>query len=120
LACFAGAKLSPGFALFAQYAGLPERIATANLVLTGEGSLDSSTLMGKGVGELASLCAERRVPAVALAGVVPQPEQAARLFSRTYALTPDFTASENALRNPAEFLQQLSAKAAADWTASPV
>jgi len=76
--------------------------------------------MGKGVGELASLCAERRVPAVALAGVVPQPEQAARLFRRAYALAPDFTTGENALLNPAEFLQKLSAKAAADWTASPL
>jgi len=53
LRCFANARLEPGFALFSHYAQLPERLKSAHLVLTGEGAIDQSTLMGKGVGELA-------------------------------------------------------------------
>jgi glycerate kinase len=112
LSSFAGGKLAPGFALFAQHAKLPERISGADLVVTGEGALDGSTLMGKGVGELASICQEKHVRCIGIAGIVPQPEQAARLFTQTHALAPDFTSTENALARPAEFLQSLTAKVA--------
>src|SRR4051812_16749537 len=115
LNCFAGGQLAPGFALFAEQSKLSDRIAAADLVLTGEGSLDGSTLMGKGVGELAVMCQSRHVPCIGLAGVVPQPEKAARLFKQTHALTPDFTSMENAMANPADSLEKLATRAAAEW-----
>jgi glycerate kinase len=113
--CFAGGRLEPGFALFARQAKLAERIKSADLVVTGEGSLDPSTLMGKGTGELAALCNELRVPCVALAGVVSHPDQAARLFAQTHALAPDFTTTEKALADPSTSLQKLATQVAAAW-----
>ncbi len=115
LRCFAGARLAPGFDLFAQYARLPERVLSAQLVLTGEGAIDVSTLMGKGVGELAILCQDASVPCTALAGEVANPEQARQLFTRTYALTPDLVPREQALAEPARWLEQLAALAAREW-----
>ena len=51
--CFANAELQPGFELFARSIG--EKLAEADIVITGEGGMDRQTVMGKGVGELAKL-----------------------------------------------------------------
>jgi len=115
LRCFVGGRLEPGFALFAEQAKLAERIKSADLVITGEGSLDNSSVMGKGVGELANLCKHFKVPCVALAGVVPHPEEVARFFSEMHALAPDFTAAENAMADPAGWLEKLATDVA--WSA---
>ncbi len=52
LAAFCNAKLHPGFELFVKQTNFRRHIRKADLVITGEGSIDRSTLMGKGVGEL--------------------------------------------------------------------
>jgi len=109
LRCFAGGRLEPGFALFAEQARLAERIKSADLVITGEGSLDNSSVMGKGVGELANLCKHFKVPCIALAGVLPHPEEVARFFTEAHALTPGFTTPENATAEPALWLEKLAA-----------
>jgi glycerate kinase len=81
---FAGAKLVPGFDLVAEALGLAARIAEADLVITGEGSLDSQTLGGKGPAGIAALARAAGVPVVAVAGRV---EEVARpLFSATLSL----------------------------------
>ncbi len=115
LRCFAGARMEPGFGLFARYADLPERLKSAKLILTGEGAIDQQTLMGKGVGELAVLCQQLNVPCIGLAGVVSDPDQAKKLFTQTHALTPDFTSRENAMTQTATYLEQLAAHAAKSW-----
>jgi len=112
LRCFAGGRLEPGFALFARHAKLPERIKSVDLVVTGEGSLDASSLMGKGAGELATLCQASRIPCIALAGVVADPQKAGRLFAQVHALAPEFTTPENALSNPSHWLEKLAAQVA--------
>jgi glycerate kinase len=112
LHCFAGARLEPGFALFARYAHLTERLNSAGLVITGEGAIDRQTLMGKGVGELARLCKKLKVPCLGLAGVVEDPAKARRLFTETYALTPDFVSREKAMTETADCLAQLAGKVA--------
>lgn len=43
-----GARIVPGFGLFATWAGLDRRIAEADVVVTGEGSFDRGSLGGKG------------------------------------------------------------------------
>ena len=112
LRCFAGGRLEPGFALFAEQARLAERIKSADLVITGEGSLDNSSVMGKGVGELANLCKHFHVPCIALAGVVPHPGEVTTFFTQTHALASGFTTPENALADPAHWLEKLAAEVA--------
>jgi glycerate kinase len=115
LRCFAEGRLEPGFELFAQHARIDERIASVDLVITGEGSLDGSSLMGKGVGQLATLCRKRQIPCIGLAGIVPHPEQAETIFTETHALAPTLTSVEDALLDPARWLEKLAEKVATSW-----
>ena len=115
LRSFLGARLVPGFQLFSDYAKLPKRLESIQLVLTGEGALDAQTLMGKGVGELAALCRKLQVPCLGLAGVVPDAARARELFTRTYAMTPDLTTPEKARADAAPWLAEAAAQAARAW-----
>jgi glycerate kinase len=115
LRTFLGARLEPGFALFAQYAELPRRLESAQLVLTGEGAIDASTLMGKGVGELALACEHRKLPCVGLAGIVAEGAKNARCFARLHAIAPDLTSPEQAMAQPALWLECLATRAAEQW-----
>ena len=55
LKTFFNAKLFPAFLFLADIINLEKKIEKSDLVITGEGSLDSQSLMGKGVIELAKL-----------------------------------------------------------------
>ena len=92
-----GARLEAGFQLFAELANLPALVPAADLVITGEGSLDASSLMGKGVGELAKLCQREGIPCAALAGVASLPPSC-ELFRTVLALAPDFASSMKGVR----------------------
>ena len=115
LRSFLGARLVPGFGLFAEHTGLKARLAEADLVLTGEGSIDKSTLMGKGVGELAALCRGAKIPCLGLAGAVNDRAAAAQFFTRTHAMSPDLTDRATAMANNAEWLARLASHAATAW-----
>lgn len=73
-----GAALVPGFELVAEATNLAERIEAADLVVTGEGSFDLTSLDGKAVGGVVGLAAAAGVPALVVAGEV-DPEAAAAL-----------------------------------------
>lgn len=115
LRCFLGARLRPGFALFAEEARLEERLSRAEVVLTGEGAIDMSTVMGKGVGQLADLCHARGIPCLGFGGTVTVPEEVSPRFARTYCLTPNHVTRDEALSRPAESLEGLVAQAAGAW-----
>jgi glycerate kinase len=65
-----GAELVPGFELIAAHAGLEAALDAAELVLTGEGRLDSTSFDGKVVGGVLDACASRGIRAVVIAGEV--------------------------------------------------
>ena len=114
---FLGARREPGFALFARETDLPAQIRQADLVLTGEGALDlTSVAMGKGVGELARLCRRARVPCWGLAGGVEAHPRVQRAFARTAALT-DLTTPAAAQRQAARWLARLAEHTARQWPA---
>lgn len=115
LRSFLGARLVPGFGLFADQTGLKERLAGTDLVVTGEGAIDSSTFMGKGVGELALLCRQANIPCVGLGGAVVDHAAAGQHFTQSHALTPDLTDRETASAQAGEWLARLAAHAAGDW-----
>ena len=114
LAAFQGARLTPGFALIARRGHLARRLACADLVITGEGAMDRSTLMGKGVGQVAVHCHKLGVPCVGLAGEVVRSPQLARRFAQLHALT-DLTTAEEAKARAAFWLEQLAERAGVQW-----
>jgi glycerate kinase len=65
-----GATLAPGFDLVADFIDLPERIAGADLVVTGEGRVDEWSFRGKCVGGVVGLADEAGVDALIVAGAI--------------------------------------------------
>lgn len=63
-----GAVLTSGSAAVARLAGLAAALDDADLVITGEGRLDTQSLQGKVVGHVARVAAERWVPVTAVVG----------------------------------------------------
>ena len=63
-----GARLLPGFDLVAEHVDLDERLAVADVVVTGEGHLDAQSLDGKVVGGVCDLAAAAGVPVVLIVG----------------------------------------------------
>lgn len=70
LRAFFGAKLGPGFDVVAEATHLRDEIVRADLVLTGEGSLDDQSLGGKAPMGVARMALELGVPCYAVAGEV--------------------------------------------------
>jgi glycerate 2-kinase len=66
----AGARLLPGFDLVAQRLGFDERLEEADLLVTGEGRLDSTSFTGKVVGRALERAAAAGVEALVVAGEV--------------------------------------------------
>lgn len=65
---FADAELVPGFSLVAEITGLEQRVAAADWVITGEGSLDAQSLDGKGPFGIARLARKHGKPICAFCG----------------------------------------------------
>jgi glycerate kinase len=91
----AGAALLPGFELVSEWLGLERRLAAADLVVTGEGRFDESSLSGKGPGSLIRRALALGKPAHVFAGQVA-------LFGgppglSAHAVTPPGTALSEAL-----------------------
>jgi glycerate kinase len=65
------AKLVNGIEYFLSLTGFDEALKRANLVITGEGSIDSQTLQGKGPYGVALKAKEKNIPIIGLAGKIP-------------------------------------------------
>jgi glycerate kinase len=64
-----GARLVPGFDAIADARGLDGHLARCDLVVTGEGRLDATSMRGKVVGGVIARAAAAGVPVVVVAGV---------------------------------------------------
>jgi glycerate kinase len=91
----AGARLVPGFELVSAWLELEERLASADLVITGEGRFDDSSLDGKGPGAVAAraLALGKSVHVFAGSATVARPP--ARLS--VHSITPPGVPLEQAL-----------------------
>ncbi|WP_152655590.1 glycerate kinase [Oceanobacillus sp. CFH 90083] len=70
LIAFAGAKLHPRFDIIMDYINIEEKIATADLVFTAEGSLDFQTPNGKIPAEVARIAKKNNIPVIAITGTI--------------------------------------------------
>ena len=102
-----GATLRPGTDLLFDLVGLPDALSRADLVVTGEGSLDEQTLHGKAPAGV--LRAAGHIPVVAVCGRCQLPETVWRAagFAAVYPLTdlePDPAVS---MRTAADLLYRI-------------
>lgn len=68
LLAFTGARLLPGFEIVRQTTNLDEHIKWADIIITGEGSIDSMTRFGKTPVGIALLAKQYKKPVIAIAG----------------------------------------------------
>jgi glycerate kinase len=85
-----GAELVPGAATVLDLLGFDERLAGCDLVVTGEGQVDATTVEGKAPGEVAARCAAAGVRCVVFGGRV----LAAIPGAETVALSGDAARAE--------------------------
>lgn len=84
---FLGARLHPGFDLISEALDLPSRLSAADLVITGEGSLDAQSLSGKGPVGVARLARDLGKPVIAVAGQITDEVRDCGLFEHCAALS---------------------------------
>ncbi len=105
-----GAEYVPGFELVTAWLDLASKIKQADLVLTGEGKFDRSSLAGKGPYSLLAAAYSSDRTAILLAGHAEEDAaQAVReRFPGTavYSITPQDTPLPQALKAAPEFLRQ--------------
>jgi glycerate kinase len=108
-----GGRLVPGFDLVADRVGLDERLAEADLVVTGEGSVDATSFTGKVVGHVLERAAVAGIETLVLAG-----EVAANSEIDAISLVERY-GPERALAETAECLAELVETALAARRAGP-
>jgi glycerate kinase len=119
LMAFLGARAEKGFEVFARYSALRSNLKWADVVLTGEGRIDRSTAMGKGVGQIATLSSELAKPCMGLAGELGDTRTSCRGFSLVLALSQLAPLAE-AKAEPAIWLERAASLAAAKCCSNPL
>jgi glycerate kinase len=101
---YLNAKLVNGIDYFMDITGFDHALAKADLVITGEGSIDEQTLKGKGPFGVASRAKARNIPVIGLAGKIPlEPnEELGRYFNALFAIGNEPTDLATALSQTAE------------------
>jgi len=102
LACAARARLIPGFDFVSAWVGLEEKIAAADLVLTGEGRFDASSHGGKGPGAISARAITLGKTVHVFAGQIATSINPDRLT--LHEITPTDLTLERALRDTASLL----------------
>ena len=102
---FGNATLRPGFDIVADAVSLHERIAKADLVITGEGSLDAQSLEGKGPIGVARLAKEQGKQVIALAGQITDEVRESGLIDSSRALSDTGLPLDELIAQAAELLE---------------
>src|SRR5437870_10878347 len=106
LMSFCGAKIRPGFEVVAEAVGLEAKIKDADVVITGEGSLDRQTLEGKtpvGVARLARQLGKR---VFAIVGRASTDREVREMFDGVSAHTRPAMSREENMKRSAELLRE--------------
>lgn len=109
---FLNAELSPGFDLVAEILDLESAVENCDLVITGEGRLDSQTLQGKGPAGVAALARKHGKPTTAFAGVIESgSEKILRsAFDAIIQIAPEKMPVSQSMTRGAEFLSDAARK----------
>ncbi|MEM1060222.1 MAG: glycerate kinase [Verrucomicrobiota bacterium] len=117
LMAFLGARPEPGFEIVSRAINLRCLLRRHDLVITGEGALDATSLGGKAPVRIGQWCRELGKPCWALAGVVHLPEK--RLpFNRARGIvdgSADAPSAEDALARPRRWLERTARAALREW-----
>jgi glycerate kinase len=106
LLSFCGATIRPGFEVVAEAVGLETKMKDADLVITGEGSLDRQTLEGKTPVGVARLARKLGKPVFAIVGRASEDRELREIFEGIYQnARPGMNQQEN-MKRAAELLRE--------------
>src|SRR6266571_3899461 len=106
LMSFCGAKVRPGFDVVAEAVGLESKIKDADVVITGEGSLDRQTVEGKTPAGVARLAQTFGKKVFAIAGRTDGNRHVHELFDEVYTLARRGLSKEKQMKRAAELLRE--------------
>ena len=91
LSVFLNAQLVNGIEYFLNITKFDASLNNANLVITGEGSIDEQTLQGKGPWGVAKRAKEKHIPVIGLAGKIPLEEnlELKKYFDRLFSINKE-------------------------------
>ncbi len=112
---FCLARLLPGFEMVASMIELHERISPADLIITGEGSLDEQSLFGKGPVGVARLCSALSKPCVAVAGKVSPEVMQSGLFADAIDLSSLHLPMEIMMSDAGKLLEKIVVARELNW-----
>lgn len=104
-----GAELAAGAREISATIGVPDAIAGADLVITGEGRFDGQSAGGKAPVEVARLAAAAGVPCALVAGAI---DAATPSFSDAVSLTDLAGSADSAMSEPLQWLRRAGARLA--------
>lgn len=107
---FLKAKMISGFDLVSDIAGLENRIQQADLVITGEGMIDSQTAMGKVPSGVAGLALKYGIPVVGICGKVGDGYEKILEHGMTsiFSITPGPVSHEESIRNAFRYTSDIA------------
>lgn len=106
---FCGAELRSGFELIAELTGLEKAVKKADLVITGEGSLDAQSLSGKGPVSLARMAHRLGKRVIAFCGAADAAVKEAACFDEIIELQSTGLHMDELMTRAAELLESLAA-----------
>ena len=115
LMAFLNGRLVSGFEMVSSQVGLEARVATADLVITGEGRLDEQSLQGKGPVGVARLARRLGRKIVGVAGSVDDSSALRAQFDLLIPIKPAAMPLDEAMRRTGELIE-----AAVDAHAAPL
>lgn len=113
LVAFAGAKLKRGFDIISGMLGLEKKIASADVVVTGEGSTDIQTAFGKVPYGIVKICAKYNKKCYLISGTIENKEEVlSNGFTACYELKKDGMTVEDSIINVKSLLVEATDKLA--------
>ncbi len=105
---FLGATLRKGIEVMKGLVGLDEKIKGADLVLTGEGKLDSQLFFGKGPFGVAECALENNVPCIAIVGSIEEGlDELGKIgIVASFSICPGPVSLSQAMENSREYLRR--------------
>lgn len=99
------AELQNGFKMLAEVTDLEKGIQKADLVITGEGKIDSSSFQGKVVGNVLSLCEKYSIPCGIVGGMIQLKEFENFIFQKS--IISRAVDINDAMTNPKKYLIEI-------------
>ena len=104
LAAFLEAKLVSGSKLLLEIVKFEDQIKDADLIITGEGKIDSQTKNGKIISEILYIAKKNEIPVYGICGIYDKSENYDNEFEKIVQLV-DFGDSKDTINNPEKYLK---------------